>query len=132
MNHTELQKRTRTAMETVCFKKGFVQVPDVLLEIGVLSPADYESWRKGRIPYLEKVLHVSLPKSNAIIREMKSCAAEKGWKASLTVFKQQKGNRILRFSKSGNPNIEKAFQTVYVDQKRTEELKQKRKEKEQH
>jgi hypothetical protein len=75
-----------------------------------------EDWRFGRIPFLEKVIQCNLSNANRILRVLRLHALERGLKPSHTVYKKQgKGNRIrLRFSKSGDPNLEAACSTHYL------------------
>ena len=48
---------------------GDVVAPvDVFVQMGLLSKADLESWRFGRVPYLEKVIYCSLGKASRILR----------------------------------------------------------------
>lgn len=67
-----------------------------------------------------------------INREIRQYAKEHNLKPSFTVYKQwgAKGRHILRFSKSGDPAIEKNCATHYVDSERIAKLRAE-KEKEQ-
>ena len=38
----------------------------------MLDKADYESWRRGRVPYLEKVVRGNLGKVSAVVRSMRA------------------------------------------------------------
>jgi len=99
------------------FEKGYAAPVDVLMDIGVLSKKDYEDWRAGRVPFLEKVCQANLSKLSNIMREIRTFAAKNNLKASWTFYRQYgKGNKQkLRFSKSGNETIEKAYATHYMD-----------------
>lgn len=48
---------------------GDVVAPiEVLVQMGLLRRSDVESWRFGRVPYLEKVIHCNLAKASRILR----------------------------------------------------------------
>ena len=57
-------------MSEILTRQGYVSAIDVLLHIGMLDKADYESWRRGRVPYLEKVVRGNLGKVSAVVRSM--------------------------------------------------------------
>ncbi|MDZ7831510.1 MAG: hypothetical protein U5L07_07140 [Desulfobacterales bacterium] len=89
---------------------------DILIEMGNLSKKNYEAWRKGQVPYLEQVFEGSLSKANRILRIIGFHLHDLNMVSRQTVYYQRgKGkNRVLRFSKSGNPNLEKAYSRYYV------------------
>ena len=71
---------------------------------------------------------MGLSKLSFIMKEVRSYAKEHNLKASETYYKRwgikDKSKKIkLRFSKTENENIEKAYSTHYVDSQRIKELK---------
>lgn len=92
--------------------KGYVTSIDILLGLGWLSRSDLEAWRRGQIPYLEKVVHANLSKISRAMKALRSWAAQAKLKPSSTVYKR-KGHR-LRFSKFGDESIEKNYSTHFV------------------
>jgi hypothetical protein len=95
--------------------RGFAAPVDVLMDIGVLDKKKYNDWRHGRVPYLEAVCTVNLHKLSEIMKEVRAYAAVNGLKPSFTDYRQVGSkDRKLRFSKSGNPAIDKAYATHYV------------------
>ena len=88
---------------------------DILIEMGNVSKTNYEAWRKGQVPYLERVFEGSLSKANRILRIIGFHVHDLNMVSRQTVYHQWgKGrNRILRFSKSADPNIEKAYSRHY-------------------
>jgi hypothetical protein len=116
MNREELKKKVRVTAGSLLYTKGYISPVDLLIAMEKLSPKNYEDWRMGRIPYLEKVCETNLSKLTSIMKELRSYAHENGLKSSLTVYqKWGKGNKIrLRFSKSGIPQIEEAYATHYI------------------
>ena len=112
-----MSEKVHSSINRQCHEKGFAAPVDVLIEIGVLDRKKYEDWRRGRVPYLEAVCVSNLHKLSEIMKTVKTYAKENDLKMSVADYRQW-GNksRKLRFSKSGNPNIEKAYAThYYVD-----------------
>jgi hypothetical protein len=111
--------RVRAAIAVVLRQKGYVSVVDVLVEMKRLTPAHLEDWRLGRIPYLERVVQGSLSKLSLIGREIRRVAQAQGLTPSVTVYRQWgKGPmRTIRFSKSGEPSVERAYATHWVSKR---------------
>ena len=132
MTQQELIGKVRSSMYAQCQKRGYAAPVVVLMDIDVLKRHKYEEWRNGRIPYLEAVCSVNLHKLSFIMRQIRVYAAEQNWKPSFCYYKQWGVKRKagqghtpvipLRFSKSGNVDIEKQYATHYVDQRRIAEL----------
>ena len=116
-----------------CRDRGFATPVDVLMDIGVLQKDKYEDWRFGRISYLERVCTINLHKLSTVRHQMRVYAQKAGLKPSFCYYKQwgtkKKGGQgrkpviPLRFSKSGNPDVERLYATHFVDSKRIAELK---------
>lgn len=119
MNRADSIAKTRRAVFEILTRQGYVSAVDVLLHIGMLDKADYESWRRGRVPYLEKVVRGSLAKVSAVVRAMSAACRQYGLKESWTDYRTWgKGpKRPLRFSKSGAPAIERAYATHFVSKR---------------
>lgn len=136
MNNGELTAKVRSAVYHQCRDRGFAAPVDVLMEVGYLSKQDYENWRYGRVDYLERVCKANLSKLSLIMREMRSYAAKAGLKPSFCCYKRcgakkkngqgRKPVIPLRFSKSGDPDIERRYATHFVDLKRTAQPKAER------
>jgi hypothetical protein len=43
-------------MSDLLTRQGFVSTVDVLIDMGRLARKDYEDWRMGRVPFLERVV----------------------------------------------------------------------------
>lgn len=93
-------------------KKGYVSAIDVFLGIGWLTKEKFENWKAGRVPYLERVVTANLSKISRTMKEFRAWATHSNLKPSLTVYIHKSCK--LRFSKSGNENIEIAYSTHYV------------------
>ena len=110
-----------TAAVHELLKDGVVVAPtEILKQMGYLTKEDYEDWRFGRVPYLERVIGCNLSKANRILRILRLHAEDVGLQPSLTVYKKWgKGAKIfLRFSRSGMPWMEILYSTHYVSRYR--------------
>ena len=133
MNNKELIGKVHSSVYHQCKERGYATPVDMLMDIGVLTKAKYEDWRFGRIPFLEAACTVNLHKLSFAMKQMRSYAQNAGLKPSYCYYKRwgvkkksgQKRPVIpLRFSKSGDPAVEKWYSTHYVDSKRIAEIKQ--------
>ena len=111
----DMEQKIRQSMEQQCFKRGYAAPADVLMDIGTLERKSYDAWRAGRVPFLESVCHANLHKLAEVLKIMRNVAAQRKWNPSVTVYKHK--SLTLRFSKYGNPNVEKAYSTHYVAKK---------------
>jgi len=104
------------AVEGLLREKGFVAPLELFIRMDLLSPESVEDWRRGRIPYLERVIRCNLSKASRILRILRMHAHDLDLKPSLTVYKRwTKGSRpLLRFSKTGDHNIEDAYARHFV------------------
>lgn len=110
-----IDRRVARAAETALAKSGFVTPIDVLLGLGWLTPTDVENWRRGRVPYLERVTRAGLGKLSTAMRALQRWARRRGLRPSQTDYRSWTRRRTpLRFSKSGNPHIERAYSTHWI------------------
>ncbi|MGO8929656.1 MAG: hypothetical protein ACLQU3_22550 [Limisphaerales bacterium] len=116
MNRRELEQAAITAADRCLKAKGYISMVDVLMECGKLSREDYEKWRFRQVPFLERVVQGNLAQINAMLRAVQTNSARGKMKASWTAYMSWgKGKRQpLRFSKSGNANLERAYATHYL------------------
>jgi hypothetical protein len=126
MNNKELEKKTTAIINSLIYEKGYICSVDVLLRLEYLTQKDYEDWWFGQVPYLEKVCKVNLKKLSLTNKIIRKFAEQRQLKNSWTGYNQwgTKNKRILVFSKSGDPNIEKLYATHFIDNKRISELKE--------
>lgn len=134
MNDGELIAKVDSAMYHQCRNRGYAVPVDVLMDIGVLSKEKYEDWRFGRVTYLEAVCNVNLRKLSLIMHRMRVYAKQKNLKPLFCYYKRWgvkkkngQGHKPvipLRFSKSGDPDIEKWYATHWVNGVRIAELKE--------
>ena len=98
---------------------GNVVAPvDVLVGMGLLRSEHLVDWRRGQIAYLERVITCNLSRVSRILRILRFHAHDLNLKPSFTVYiRHGKGpKQRLRFSKTGDPNLEKAYATHLVRQ----------------
>ncbi|MDO8544298.1 MAG: hypothetical protein Q7S40_27985 [Opitutaceae bacterium] len=116
MNREELKQRALTATGTCLKEKGYIAITDVFIAMNLLTRDDYERWRFRRVPYLEGVIRGSLPAINAVVRAVTENSRRGNLRPSWTAYMSWgKGQREpLRFSKSGNANIERAYATHWL------------------
>ena len=126
MNNTDLEKRIKQIISELSDKKGYVCSVDVLLALNYLSTNDYEKWRNGQVEYLEKICQTNLGKLTTINKIIRQVVAKMNLEPSLSVYnKYGKGSKQkLRFSKSGDFNIEKAYSTHFLNKYQIEKLKE--------
>ena len=89
---------------------------EVLRRMDYLRKEHEERWRNGQVPYLERVLGANLSKLNRLLRILHIHALACKMKPFDRVHKRKgkrNGKITLRFSKSGDPNLEKAYQRCY-------------------
>lgn len=72
-------------------ERGYAAPVDMLMDLELLSKKDYELWRNGKIPYLEKSCNINLKKLSMILHEMRVYAKKSNLKPSYTVYKQVGG-----------------------------------------
>ena len=89
---------------------------DILIEMGNLSKKNYEAWRKGQVPFLERVFEGNLSKANRILRIIGFHAHDLNMVPKITHYHQWgKGKkRALQFSKSGDKKLEEAYSRHYL------------------
>jgi hypothetical protein len=98
-------------------KKGKGVAPvEVLIAMSLLTPAQLEDWRRGRIPFLERVILGNLSRLSRILRILRFHAHDLNLVPSVTIYKRWgKGpKQRLRFSKTGETNIEEAYSRHFV------------------
>ncbi len=117
MDIKNLKGQIHNAIYKSLQQKGYAAPVEVLMDIGVLAKRDYEEWRFGKVPFLEKDCHANLRQLSEIMREIRAYAATNKLRASWTLYHQYGQNKKnkLRFSKSGDEKIEAAYATHYID-----------------
>jgi hypothetical protein len=97
--------------------KGNIVAPvDVLIGMGLLRPEHLNNWRRGCVPYLERVINCNLTRLSRLLRILRFHAHDLNLKPSATVYKRYgKGpEQRLRFSKTGDAALEAVYATHFV------------------
>ena len=125
MDDQELIRKVHSSVYHQCQRRGYATPVDVLMDVGVLTKNRYEDWRFGRVDHLERVCTVDLRKLSFIMHQMRVYAQKAGLKPSFCFYKQWGAKKRngqghkpviqLRFSKSGDPDVERWYATHFVD-----------------
>jgi len=129
MNNIDLENNIRRIISELSDEKGYICSIDVLLGLNYLTKTDYEKWRNGQVEYLEKICQTNLAKLTTINKIIRQVAIKMNLEPSLTVYnKYGKGpKQKLRFSKSGDLNIEKAYSTHFLNKYQIDQLNENKK-----
>jgi hypothetical protein len=117
--YKKLAARVTSAAGEAVTAKGYATAIDVFLGVGWLTQDQLTAWKKGQIPYLERVVTANLSKISDAMKVFRVWAAHSNLKPSYTAYKHRSVD--LRFSKSGSPTIETAYRTHYVLVKKKDE-----------
>jgi hypothetical protein len=103
------------AIARILEKSDMVTPVEVLIEMGNISKQNYDAWRKGQIPYLERVFEGSLSKANRILRIIGFYVHDLNMIPKNTAyFQKRKGKKHpLRFTKSGDKKLEESYSRHY-------------------
>jgi hypothetical protein len=128
---SRLEERVIPAAEAALSRQQYVSAIDVFCGMGLLLPMHVDSWRKGRVDYLEQVIQGNLHKISSAMEILRRWARERGLKPSETgyVRRARSGTVPLQFSKSGDPAIEKSYSTHYLSPALSERKQEKLQEK---
>ena len=130
-NRALLAARVARAAWPALAVQGYVSPIDVLIGLGWLDMGRVERWRRGQIPYLERVVEANLPRISEAMKAFRSWAAERELKASETAYlRRAPPRRPLVFSRSGRPEIEKLYRTHWVAPQLSEKKRERLLEKE--
>jgi hypothetical protein len=110
-----IEQRVLKAAEAALERRKYVSAIDVLVGIGWLHPSQVDRWRQGRVDYLERLAQANLKKISTAMRVFRGWAEDRGLNPSETAYlARSRDRRPLRFSKSGEAQIERAYRTHWV------------------
>lgn len=127
--NSRLKERVVRAAESALFNHNYVSAIDVLTGLGWLHAGRCDEWRQGRLPYLEAGVTANLVKISTAMRMFRTWARERDLKPSETGYvARTRDRRTLRFSKSGDPAVERAYRTHWVSPELSENKRKKQAE----
>jgi len=111
-----LYPRIVRAVEAIPSNGKVVAPVDVLVRMGLLSTRHLEDWRRGRVPYLEKVIGCNLTRISRLLRILRFHVHDLNLVPSVPVYvRWGNGPRDrLRFTKHRNPRLEEAYSRHFV------------------
>lgn len=111
-----LYPRVARAVAAILATSRVVAPVDVLVHMGLLAPDKLAGWRRGEVPYLERVIDCNLTRLSRLLRMLRFHAHDLNLTPSITVYvrKARGPTQRLRFSKSGAPELEEAYARHFV------------------
>jgi hypothetical protein len=114
-NRLKLTGRVVAAAEAALAARHYVSPIDILVGIRWLDDRTLKSWRRGQVEYLERVVQANLSRISEAMKVFRAWARAKGLTPSETNYVAQTPRRqMLRFSKSGEPTVERQYRTHWV------------------
>jgi hypothetical protein len=114
-NRKKLERRVAEAGEAALADQQYVTAIDVLIGVGWLTPIAVDRWRQGRVEDLERVTQANLHKLSDAMAIFRRWAADRGLRPRETAYvARTRDRRPLRFSRSGDASIERAYRTHWV------------------
>jgi len=105
LREDRLSPRIERAVAEILQHGKVVAPVDVLVAMDLLAPEHRGDWRRGRVPYLERVVRCNLTKVSKLLRILRFHAHDLKLVPSLTAYMRWgKGPKLrLRFTKTGGP-----------------------------
>jgi hypothetical protein len=111
----ELERRVADAAEAALAQQSYVSAIDVLLGLGWLAPPHLARWRQGRVDDLERTMQVDPSKLRLAMEAFGGWARDRGLEPSEADYlARTRDHRPLRFSTSGEPELERLYRTHWV------------------
>jgi hypothetical protein len=111
-------------------EQSYVSPVDALTGLGWLTPQAADQWRQGRVEDLERLAQANLHKLLEAIAILERWAADRGLRSSEAVYVARSRDRLqLRFSRSGDADIEAAYRTHWVSAEASEAKRRRLEEK---
>jgi hypothetical protein len=111
-----LYPRIVRAVEPLLARGKVVAPVDVLIGMGLLDPAKLEDWRRGRLPFLERVIDCNLTRLSRLLRILRFHAHDLKLVPTTSVYMRWGGGpkQRLRFTKTGDGRLEEAYSRHFV------------------
>lgn len=114
-NREKLADRIVRAAEAALEAQHYVSPIDVLVGIGWVDRGTVDRWRRGQIECLEAAIQTNLARISEAMKLFRAWATAGELLASETDYVARTPQRQrLRFSRSGNPTIERLYRTHWV------------------
>lgn len=110
--HQKEYPRVVRAVAAILSRKRFIAPVEVFLEMGLPTKESHERWRRGSVPYLERVITCNLSRASCFLRILRFHAHDLNLKPSITVYMHR--SHPLRFTKFGDRNLEEAYSRHFV------------------
>jgi hypothetical protein len=115
INRQTLPARVARVAEAALAAKKYVSAIDVLTGMGWLLPDALQRWRRGQVDCLERVVQTNLSRISETMKLFRAWARAKGLNPRETHYVAHTRHRpTLRFSRSGDPTIERLYRTHWV------------------
>ncbi len=112
----KLYPRIVRAVAGILEQSKFVAPVDVFVRMEMLTPERLLDWRRGRVPYLERVIRCNPTRLSRLLRILRFHAHDlclvPSWTAYMRWGKGPK--QRLRFTKTGDLRLEEAYATHLV------------------
>lgn len=108
-----LYPRVVNAVSSLLSKGDEISPVEVLKMMGNLQPKNEQAWRKGQVPCLERVIEGSLGKCSRVLRILHLHCISSGMTEKIHAYKIKGGAKPLRFSLSGDANLEQSYMRHY-------------------
>src|SRR5258706_10725154 len=113
----DLGERVAEAAVQALKHEKYVSAVNVLMNMGLLQPYQFEKWRQGQVPDLESGIQCGPRKLNDILLLFRSWVQARGLQPNPIVLKtHHRGTEScpLRFSISGDPDLEREYRTQWL------------------
>ncbi|GAA2967949.1 DUF2293 domain-containing protein [Actinokineospora diospyrosa] len=111
-----LDRRVTAVAEELLQRKKVVVPLEVLSGLGWLGSRSVQSWELGREPHLDSLASVGPDRLVEAVTYLHQWAADKGLrKSEVDYVSATRDRRSLRFSRSGDAEVEQAFRIQWTD-----------------
>ena len=102
--------RIVNAVSACLLESNIIEPINIFVKLGYLKSENLVRWKNGEISALESSISCNLSKAGTILRILRYHAHDMNLIPKNTVYKHK--GKILRFSKSGEEKIERAYSTA--------------------
>lgn len=99
------------AVASILARGTTVAPVDVLVAMGKLRPADLDAWRRGRVPFLERVVQGNLTQLRRFLRILRFHLHDLNLVPGVERYAHR--GHALRFTKNDEPRLERIYATSF-------------------